>query len=180
MTNLIENYKTYRKIGQSLKNKIMESYLDHEALMKSATQLGMVQGKAIIFDRDDETSVLMDFALHEYRMNNKTYIDVYREKIGWHNKIEEDILTAFRSAYTSLFKIESISKSENMLFLNDLLNKKDNIKLIDIGLSITGIPGLILFFRLVPLKNFNMTSGASFIFPCEWEKYLLNRYKNNE
>ncbi len=174
----IKKYETYRKIGMELNHRIIDSCLDRDVLMKSAKLLGIVGGGDIfIFDSEDETSVLMDFALNEYRLNNKNTIEVYREKMDWRNEIERDILDALLSSYTSLFKVTSISESENTLLLDDILNKKGNIKLIDIGFSKSGMPGLLLFIRLVPFKNFNMTSGIAFVFPGELERYLLRRYK---
>lgn len=174
---IIEKYKTYRKTGMKLNHKIMNTCLDRDVLMRSARLLGIARGNTLIFDSEDETSVLMDFALNEYRVNNKNTIEIYRERVGWQNEIEKDILDALLSSYTSLFKITSISEAENTLFLNDILNKKDNIKLIDIAFSKTAIPGLLLFIRLVPFKDFNMTSGISFVFPGDLEKYLLRRYR---
>ncbi|MFQ6127088.1 MAG: hypothetical protein ACE5R6_21130, partial [Candidatus Heimdallarchaeota archaeon] len=66
---------------------------------------------------------------------------------------------------------------ERMLYLSDLLNNKDNIPLIDIDLSQTATPGMLLFIRLVPFKEFNMTSGIIFAFPSDLETYLRQRYK---
>ena len=174
---LIEKYETYRKIGMELNHKIMKSCLDRDVLLKSARLLGIVRGDTLIFDSEDETSVLMDFALNEYRVNNKNAIEIYREKIGWQNEIEKDILDTLLSSYTSIFKVTSISEAENALLLNDILNKKDNIELTDIAFSETAIPGLLLFIRLVRFKDFNMTSGVSFVFPGDSEGYLLRRYK---
>ncbi|NMX22261.1 hypothetical protein C5S30_07590 [ANME-1 cluster archaeon GoMg4] len=174
---IIEEYGTYRQISMELNPKIMDTCLDHDVLMKSARLLGIVRGGTLIFDSEDETNVLMDFALNEYRVNNKNTIEIYREKIGWQDEIEKDILDALLSSYTSLFKVTSISEAENTLLLNDILNKKDNIKLIDIAFSKTAIIGLLLFIRLVPFKDFNMTSGVSFVFPGDSKENLLRRYK---
>ncbi len=174
---LVKKYKAYRKIGRELNHKIMDSCLDRDVLMRSARLLGVARGDTFVFDSEDETSVLMDFALNEYRVNNKNTIEIYREKIGWQNEVEKDILHALLSSYTSLFKVASISEAENTLLLNDILNKKDNMKIIDIAFSKTAIPGLLLFIRLIPFKNFNMTSGVSFVFSGDLEEYLLRRYK---
>ncbi|MBU2443944.1 MAG: hypothetical protein KJ666_00015 [Bacteroidetes bacterium] len=174
---VIEKYKTYRKFGRELNHKIIDSCLDHEVFMRSARLLGIVHRDALVFDSKDETSILMDFALNEYRVNNMNTIEIYHEKIGGQNEIERDILNALLSSYTSLFKITSISEPENTLLLNDILNKKDNIMLTDIALSKTAIPGFLLFIRLVQLKDFNTTSGVSFVFPGNLENYLLMRYK---
>jgi hypothetical protein len=175
---LIEKYKTYRNVGMELNHKIIDSSLDHDLLKKSAKLLGIIHEGTIVFDSEDEVSVLMDFTLNEYKVNNKNTIEIYREKIGWQNEIEKDILDALLSSYTSLFKVTSISENENTLRLHDVLNKKDNIKLIDIGFSKSSVPGLLLFIRLVQFEDFNMTSGISFVFNGDLEKYLLRRYKN--
>lgn len=174
---IIEKYKTYRQIGRELNHKIMNTCLDRDVVMKSARLLGIARGDTLIFDSEEETSVLMDFALHEYKVNNQNTIEIYREKMGWENEVEKEILDALISSSTSLFKIVLVSKVENSLVLNDLLNKKDDIKIIDIAFSETAIPELLLFIRLVPFKDFNMTSGASFVFSGDLEKHLLTRYK---
>ena len=174
---IIEKYKTYRKVGMELNHKMIDTCLDHDVLMESARLLGIARGDTLRFDSEDEMNVLMDFALNEYRVNNKNTIKIYLEKMGWQNEIEKDILDALLSSYTSLFKVTSISKAENTLFLNDILNKKNNIKLIDIALSKTAIPGLLLFIRLLPFRDFNMTSGMCFVFSGDLEGYLLRRYK---
>jgi hypothetical protein len=103
---LIEKYGTYRQISMELNPKIMDTCLDHDVLMKSARLLGIVHSGTLIFDSEDETNVLMDFALNEYRVNR-----------------------------------------------------------------------LLLFIRLVPFKDFNMTSGVSFVFPEDLKENLLRRYK---
>jgi hypothetical protein len=174
---IIEKYKEYRKIGRELNQKIMNECLDRNTLIKSARLLGIARGETLVFESEDETSVLMDFALHDYRVNKQNIIEIYREKIGWENEVDKEILDAFISSYTSLFKIISISEAENSLILSDLLNEKDNIKLIDIALSKTAIPGLLVFIRLIPFKDFNMSTGISFAFPADSENYILKRYK---
>ncbi len=37
----------------------------------------------------------MDFALREYKVNKQTTVELYREKVGWKNEIEKEILDAF-------------------------------------------------------------------------------------
>ncbi len=176
-TTIIEKYKEYRKISKELNHKIMNTCLEPDVFMKSAGLLGAARGNALILDNEDEMNILMDFALREYKVNKQNTVEIYREKIGWENEIEKEILDAFISSYTFLFKITSISKGEKSLILNDLLNKKDNIKIMDLALSKTAVPGLLLFIRLVPFKDFNMSAGISFAFYGELEKYLLKKYK---
>ena len=47
----------------------------------------------------------------------------------------------------------------------------------DINFSKYAVPGVLVFFRLVPFNDFNITSGISFAFPGNLEKYILRKYK---
>ncbi len=176
-TNVIEKYKEYRKISKELNNKIMDTCLDPDVFKKSARLLGAARGDVLILDDEDELNILMDFALREYKVNKQTTVELYREKVGWENEIEKEILDAFISSYTSLFKITSISKAEKSLILEDILNKKDNIKIIDRALSKSAESGLLVFIRIVPFKDFNMSAGILFAFYGELEKDILKKYK---
>lgn len=175
--DLIETYKTYRRSSIRLTQKIMDTCLKRDVVMKSAKLLGIVRGGTLIFESEDDTGVLMEFALYDYKVNNKNTIAIYRDTVGWENEIEKEILDVRLKAYSSLFKVISISKKEKTLLLHDILDKKDNITLIDISLSESAIPGMLLFTRLVPCKEFTMSSGISFAFPGRLEKTLLKRYK---
>lgn len=174
---LIKKYKEYRRTGKRLNHKIMDACLSREVVMASAELLGILHGETLIFESEDETSVLMDFALNDYLVDNQNTIKLYRDTVGWKNEIEKEILDAHLASYTSLFKVTSISKGECTLLLNDLLNNKEGIQLIDIHLSRSGVPGILMFTRLICLKDFNMTSGVSFAFPGYLEQYLLRKYR---
>ncbi|MFZ3168731.1 MAG: hypothetical protein WA130_14035 [Candidatus Methanoperedens sp.] len=175
--DIIEKYKEYRKISKELNHKIMDKCLDPDVFKRSARLLGAARGDVLILYNEDEMNILMDFALREYKVNKQTTVEIYREKIGWENEIEKEILDAFISSYTSLFKITSISKSEKSLILEDILDKKDNIRIIDRALSKSAEPGLLVFIRIVPFKDFNMSAGILFAFYGELEKDILKKYK---
>lgn len=178
---IVKKYKTCRKVGMNLNHKMMDKCLDRDTLNKSAKLLGIIQKGKIVFDNEDETSVLMDFALNDYRFVNKTVVEKYSEKYGWKNTIEKDIFNALSNSYTSLFKITSISRSNNTLILTDILNKENDIKLIDIAFSNTIThSNYLLFTRILPFKDFNMTSGVSFIFRSNMENYLIKQYKKKK
>lgn len=159
-----------------MNGKIMNLCLERSTLYKSAELLGIARGNVFEFDSKYESSVLMDFALNDYILpNNKNAIQIYREKIGYEDEIEKEILDSLILSRTSLFRITS--RSGNILILKDLLHdNKNEIKLIDYGLSMTVFPRILLFTRLVPFGELYMTSGASFVFDEHHEDYLLNRY----
>lgn len=174
--SLMKRYKKIREVGLPLNHKMIESYLDHDILYDSARLLGILKGDLFVFDSEDEASVLMDFALHDYKLKGRSAVEVYREKVGGQNEVENEILAALPSAYTSLFEVVAISG--NTIILKDLLKKEDRfIRLIDIGFSLTATPGMLIFTRIVPFKDFNMTSGISFLFRGNLKKYLIRRYR---
>ena len=174
--SLVDRYSMYREANRKLNHKIMNACLERDAFMSAANLLGIAEGNAVFFDNMDETSVLMDFALNDYEADGENAIQTYRQNYGG-DELELDILDALLSSYTSLFKVTSISSAENLLFLDDIMNRRQNIGLIDIALGETATLGMLLFLRLLSFADFNVTSGASFAFPCDLEGYLLKKYK---
>lgn len=174
--SLVDRYRMYREANRKLNHKVMKACLERDVVMKSANLLGIAKRDALLFDSMDETDVLMDFALNDYKVDGRNAIQNYRENYGG-NEPELDILDALLSSYTSLFKVTHISRAESLIFLNDIINRQEHMGLIDIALSETGTPGMLLFLRLVSFRDFNMTSGGSFAFPGGLEGYLVRKYK---
>jgi len=63
------------------------SCLERDVMMKSAKLLGIARGDTLMFDSMDETNVLMDFALNEYKVKGKNAIEIYRETANY-NEVE--------------------------------------------------------------------------------------------
>ena len=174
--SLVDRYRMYREANRKLNVKVMKACLERDAFMSAANLLGIAEGNAVFFDNMDETDVIMDFALNDYKVDGKNAVQIYRERYGG-NELELDILDALLSSYTSLFKVTSISRKEKLVFFDDIINKRCHIGLMDIALSRTATVGMLLFFRLLSFSDFNMASGVSFAFPGELESYLLRKYK---
>jgi hypothetical protein len=174
--SVIEKYKNIRKVGRELAYKILEACVTKEVLTHSSKLLGInVQGNELFFDSEEETSLLMDFVLFDYKVNGKNAVQLYREKQPDHNKVEDEIIGAMLSSYTSLFEVSATT--DYIVYLKDLFSRTDKpIELIDIGFSGTATPGTLTFFRLVPVTGCNMTSGVSFVFRNELKEYLVKRY----
>ncbi|KAF0249023.1 MAG: hypothetical protein FD167_1572 [bacterium] len=174
----IEQYIYYREIAKTLIGIKVPEILGKNALGNSGKMLGLVQGeRTLVFESENEMSYLMDFAINEYREDGKTAVEKYRDTIGGENEVEKEILEAACSSYTTLFKIDSISKEKNTLIIDDLFYVKGKIELTDIGFSQSATPELLLFTRIFPFKTFNMTSGISFIFARKSEDNIIKKYK---
>lgn len=170
-------YRAYRNAAMSLNNKIMDNALKKEDFQEAGRRLGILKEDIFVFKDEEESNVLMDFALYDIRTSGRSAVEAYQELGETGSSLEKEILQGMASSYTSLFKIESISVSENILVLRDLLNNIGGIKLIDIAFSQSAVRGLLLFIRLVPFKDLYMTSGISFIFPPDIKIALLREYK---
>jgi len=171
-------YRRYRVDGKALNHKIMEATLDRAAIQHAARALGMMgRDNMVIFDSEDETSVLMDFALYEYKARGKNAVERYQEEIGGETEIERELLAAMVASSTSLFRVESVSRKTYSLSLGDLVNEDRTITLMDINFSQHVKPNYLLFLRPITLENFSMTSGIAFIFPRHLESELLKRWR---
>jgi hypothetical protein len=178
-TPLVKKYKQYRKAGTALHSQIMKSCLDEHVIPEATRLLGLRKGRIIVLDDEDDLASVMDFALHDYRWEGKSAVQRYRAEVGGKTAVEQELLAALEAATTSLFRIDSIRKADRMLFLTDLLAAEpgDPIPLIDVGFSETAVPRTLVFTRLVRLADFNMSAGASFVFPRDKEAYLLSQHK---
>ena len=175
----LKKYKSYREVGKELNDKIIDRYVGREIILLSGKYLGLVKKEALMFDNESETVALMDFAINECRINGKTAVELYKEKVRVVNDIENEILDGLINSYTSLFKITNIKRSEKKLILTDLLKNDDNpIEIIDIGFSQTAASDFLIFLRIISFADFNITGGFGFPFNKDSEEYLLKEYKH--
>ena len=176
---ILKKYKNYREVGKELNQKIIDRYVGREVFLLSGKYLGLVKKDALMFDNESETVALMDFSINECRINGKTAVELYKEKVRVDNDIETEILDGLINSYTSLFKITNIKRSEKKLILADLLKNNDNpIEIIDIGFSQTAASDFLIFLRIVPFADFNITGGFGFPFDEDLEEELLKEYKH--
>lgn len=174
-SEIVKKYREYRKSGMNLNSKIVKS-LDKELLISAGKLLGVYKKGVFAFKDVDESSVLMDFAMNDCRRHGKSAVETYREKKGPENEIEDDILNALVNSYSSLFKVTSTDTENNLVNLHDVFNENSQ-SIVDVGLSNSLKPGLLIFFRLVCYEDFNMTSGVAFIFPENSEEYIIEDYE---
>lgn len=170
-------YRRYRVAGRTLNHKIIEAMLGKKALHQAGKALGILgRDDFLVFDNEGEMSVLMDYALYEYKVKDKNAVERYEEEIGGETEIERDLLRAMLGASTSLFRVESISR-ETYLGLVDLIDENRTITLMDINFSQHVKPDYLLFIRPITFEDFSMTSGFSFLFPDRLEEELIEQWR---
>jgi hypothetical protein len=163
---------------QALNHKIMKATLDRAAIMVAAGALGLKgPNNVLVFDTEDESSILMDCAFYEYRARGKNAVERYQEEIGGKTEIERELLAAMVISSTSLFRVESVSARTCSLILSDLVNADRAVTLMDINFSQYVKPNHLLFIRPITLASFSMTSGVAFVFPGHLESKLLEPWR---
>ncbi len=172
----IEEYREIRNTGKNLSYKILDWKKDaRQEIIYAAKMLGFWNGQVMVFDSDDESDVLMDFLIYEKGKNGAKLIEMFFESDVELEDLEEEILEGMIDYQSSLFEITSIDRDKHTLQLVDLFDKSHKqFELMDIGFSQTAKVGLIVYTRLIPIRNTNMTSGVSFGFDTSVKDKLLN------
>jgi hypothetical protein len=176
----IEKYRTYRKDGQELNSKLVD-FLDGDILMKTARFLGMTvekQGEEIVYHEGElDWAVQSDFALNEYRTDDKTAVDRYYNQQRWETQVEKEVLEALKRSYTSLFEIVTVNPDDRTLVVKDLLREDSLSELTDFRLSETAEPGGLMFYRPVQFDDLTMTSGFMFPFSNKHKDHLFTVHR---
>lgn len=172
----IDEYLNIRETGKNLVSKILNFDEDgRNAMLHAAKLLDFWNGKVMVFDKEEEADVLMDFLIHEKNKYGKKLIDLFYDSDFKLTDLEEEIAEGHVNYHSSLFEIVKIDKSNSTLILKDLLNKDiADFILMDMALSQTGKTGLLIYTRLIPIREINITSGVSFGFQSMVKERILS------
>ena len=173
----LSDYRAIREAGKELGSKIFNYVVDnnmHE-LISAAKLLGLWDGRKFIFDSENDSNTLMDFMVFEKTTQNTPAFKRFHLSIPKLNDLQQENINGMYHNYTSLFEVKSIDKIGNTLVLADIMdNNRTEYLLMDIGMSKSVHPGFVLFTRLIPIRNINMTSGISFGFEKIYKDKLLS------
>lgn len=179
------SYEEVRKAGRELIPKIYKSPISKEYdMVKAAKMLTLpVRDRTLLFDGETDMGAHADFWIHEFRRAGKTMIERCRpDELGL-SPLEADLLLAHQRARTSLFEVIEALPSERLLRLRDLLEpERAEARLTDVNLS-ASIGGAdwqhppLMFFRILALQGYEMTSGVSFTFEGVHKQALLAAYE---
>lgn len=173
----IEKYKEYSEARLRLNQAIIHECSEKDRLIKIGKFLGIMKKGGMAFEYEDEVNALMDFSINDYRdENGKNLAHIYKEKIGWENEIEKNLMEALLKSKSSLYKVIEISQDDNVVILHNLLQPDVVKPLTDITFTQTTPVDMLIFCRLLELPEFYVTSGTSFLFNPGSENLLLREY----
>ncbi|WP_243292648.1 hypothetical protein [Bacillus sp. FJAT-47783] len=173
MSDVLNQYKTYRTSGMFLNDRMLKS-LNKEKFIRLSNLFKTV---APVYG-GDQLIPLLDTAINEPVIDEISIARRFFEEERYENEMEKKILEGLLQSYPSLYQVKNVSQVENKIYVEDILqNKGEELNFIDSGFSETIKPGLLLFTRIIRLEEFNISSGFSFVFHPNIQHYLFNRLK---
>jgi len=156
---IVARYQRLRSVSRNLNHKLLER-LSKEMLHEGGKKLGIFRGGTLVFDSEDDTSVLMDYCLYDVRRNGRNTVEQYL--IDSLPDLESDemvCLRAMQHAVYSLYIVESVERGLGVTVRD--LRSDERLLVVDMGFASTAQPGLVLASRMLPHDGFWITGGAA-------------------
>ncbi len=154
-----ERYMRLRTVNMNI-NSELTRLLHKKEISRCAKELGLLRKKTMVFNNEDDLSVLMDYCIHN-PSGKKSCIDVYLERSSFDPVSDEMMmLKALRESFFSIYQVNWTEKGY-LCHVEDIL-REQNIELIDVGLGSSAPPGMLVAARLIkmPATRCYMTTGA--------------------
>lgn len=153
----IERYRHLRRLAAQLNDRIVKT-IPREAMHEVGQAIGIFHQGTLIFETEDETSVLMDCCLYDWLRDGKNLVEQYAEN---HHSLpgteEHELLQAFlRAKYRIVVPQERVPGAG--VHVVDLFSA-EQLFIMDFGLSQTPFD-VAYATRTIPLGPFWMTGGA--------------------
>jgi len=137
----------------------MVQRLARDALDEGGRKLGLLRNDIFVFDNEEDTAVLMDYCLYHVRRNGRNAVEQYcLDHPPAPGTDESACLRAMQAAIHSLFRVDAVEPGV-ALAVTDLATDAQYL-LVDIGLSQSAKPGVLLLSRLLLFEDFAATGGA--------------------
>ena len=157
--DLVSLYRRLSPLRLTLNNQLV-ARLSADTFNQGAKKLGMLRGGTLVFDNEDQTSVLMDYCVYDVRRQGRNAVDQYLCDCPPEPDTDEMvILRAMQRATYTLVAIRDIERGVGCRVVN--LFTEESLLMIDLNLSKSGQRGLVLATRLLDFGDFVTTSGAA-------------------
>ncbi len=156
---IIARYKHLRTTGRNLNQKLVRR-LSKDVLHEGGRKLGILQRGTLVFNSEDETSILMDYCLYDVRREGRNAVEQYLIDSAPDPESDEMVcLRAMQRAVYSLFVVESVMRGFGVTIRDVLSDQTHGV--VDMGFGSTAQPGLVFASRLLFHDGFAMTGGAA-------------------
>lgn len=156
---LLARYKQLRRVSREL-NSRLAGQLSKEMIQEGGKALGILKGKTLVLDTEDESSVLMDYCIYNVRRDGRTVIETHQVSSGADSESDELIcFRAMQSAIYSIFVVETVEEGLGVTVQDVQTNK--TYRVIDTGFASSCRPEMVFASRLLLHDGFAMTGGAA-------------------
>jgi hypothetical protein len=154
-----ERYRRIRKAGRGLSNTLVAS-IDGQGLRFSAELLGILHGDTFILNDENEMTVVVDHAIHNYRPDGMNAVErLVKQSPPEEGSAEADWFAGALRSYHSMFLIVDRIRGFGVQ-ARDVISGEP-VLIADINFGQTATIGLTLAARLLPLGDFCITSGTA-------------------
>jgi hypothetical protein len=155
----LDRYRVLRRAGISLNTKLVKQ-LKKQAIKSCAKKLGLWVDNSVVLHTEEEMPILLDYALHNYRDQGQTAVELYLAQAP--TDLDPDERLVLEARAKSRYTIVMVNNVVANLGINaqDIFYR-DSLFLTDQSASLSSYPGLLLATRLVSLPGFVVTSGAA-------------------
>jgi hypothetical protein len=158
-TAILTRYQHLRQVGLALNTRLFRT-VGRSGLDEGGKKLGILKKNTLVLDTEDEMAVLADFCIHDVRRKGANAVDRYLAQSPPPADSDEMVfLQALRQARFAVVAVES-SEPGFGVHVRDLL-RDEPLFLVDVGLSHTARPGLVLAARVMTADGITKTTGAA-------------------
>jgi len=171
-----EQYIKIREAGRILSEKIFpEGAKNKIEYAAKKLDLWSNERKTLMFDDESDMEAFAEYLIYQPDKKGTTVLDNFYESDIELSDFEEDYLEGMVDSYASLFAIQEVDADNATLILKDELDKDAKVySLMDINLSQTAKPDILIYTRLLPIEDVFISSGLSFIYHPQYKTNMMN------
>ena len=152
-------YQRLRPIRFRLNNELV-SRLSRDAINDGAKRIGMLRGGTLVFESENETSVLMDYCIFDVYRKGRNAIEKYL--CDCPPDPDSDEMTCLRAMQHATYTLVAVLRVEPGVgcHVRNLFTNETRL-LVDMGFSKTAKLGAVMATRLLDFGDFVATGGAA-------------------
>ena len=131
------------------------------AMRRAAKDFGLLRGKTLEIETDGELTILFDHAIYDRRHRGTTAVQRYLAGLAPTDDPDERLVREAMARHRySMFEIEDVHPGTGLL-LRDLV-RGGTLFVVDESMSLTGVPGMFMAERVLPLPDYWLPTGGGF------------------
>lgn len=155
--DLLKRYRAYRQICTALQTAAL-GHVSAEGLQTVFRQLGLLDGKVLVTDHEEDLVLGFDLALYTARPGRSRAIDRFARMHADTSADASKMLQALCGSFFSIFKFTRYHDVAGLI-LEDTL-RGGEVWLMDEGLEATAVLGTLVAMRLAQPDDFAISCGV--------------------